>query len=69
MHLGDPNLDVAVYIIGKVGKVKAQFELLIKPAAPVKIWSRSTGEQLVFKLCAGVFEKDPQDQIIKDLLV
>ena len=53
------NLDVAVYIIGKVGKVKAQLELLIKPAAPVKIWSGSTGEQLVFKLCAGVFQKDP----------
>lgn len=65
----DINLYVAVCIIGKVGKVKTQFEFLIKPGAPVKIWSRSTREQLVFKLCAGVFQKDPQDKRLKILLV
>ena len=69
MYILDINLYVAVYIIGKVGKVKAQFEFLIKPGAPVKIWSRSTREQLVFKLCAGVFQKDPRDKRFKILLV
>ena len=68
LHHGDLNLDVAVYIIGKVGKVKAQFELLIKPAAPVKVRSWSTREKLVFKLCPGVFQHEPQELQIRIII-
>ena len=59
------HLNVAINKVRKIGKVKAQFELLIKPAASVKVRSWSTREQLVLKLCPGVFQHDPQElQII-----
>ena len=36
------HLHVPVHVVGKVGKVEAEAELVIKPAALVKAWGGST---------------------------